>query len=106
MNNKNSQLANLVINWIALLGINLSGFTTDQDTPFNQEYLESAFNSWGLNSTDDNQDADIFIYLEPDSDVAFLIDGETWHNNPAEGQEDYELYHLSLKDMDLHIAIN
>ena len=105
-NNKNSEIANLVINYLAIFGINLPAFTDENGNPMTQDYLTSQLNNLGIDYTDYEQDYDLFLYLEADSDLAMLIDGETWHNNPAEDQDDYLMYRLAFEGGDLHIAIN
>jgi len=106
MHNSNSKIANLVINYVSLLGINLLDCTDDQGTSITQEYLTTQLDNLGMDLTNANLDQDLYLYIEPDDDIAMLIDGETWHNNPSEDQEDYQMYRLAFEGGDFHIAIN
>lgn len=106
MYNSNSKIANLVINYVSLLGINLLDCTDDQGTPITQEHLTTQLDNLGMDLTNANLDQDLYLYLEPDDDIAMLIDGETWHNNPSEDQEDYQMYHLSFLGGTISITIN
>lgn len=106
MNNKNSQIANLVINYLSIFGINLTAFTDENGNPMTQEHLTAQLNNLGIDYTDYNQDYDLYLYLESDSDLAMLIDGESWHKYPAEDQDDYIMYRLAFDGGDFHIAIN
>ena len=84
--------------------LNYSNFTLD-DGPINSDAIDGYIE----NMLDDDEQ-EIYTYIEQDSDLISIISGTDWNNYPAEDEQDYEYHRMAInydgKPITLIFAIN
>lgn len=95
----NSEISNLVFNWIYLTCKtnlwDLTEFTTDDGKDFTQEYLDNIFQGCNISHLpEEYDDANIHILIDPNTKLISIIPAETWYDN-YDG-DDYMSFSLEL----------